>query len=404
MPLIRDSEGFGGKAEARLVSVVGAVPATENWPAAVRARYTTKNGEDVLLDIPMTEDAFEVMKPFLADPLTAQRPRNYSESEIASFFTEHAEKAHVWVRAWKGFIRARLAGPGSHYFRLVDLGKYVRQRDGQERISFTLQTEDGLEAKFSAPYKLEYSLGDTPEKDTISTPGQMWTYLENLGLNSHLWEETVVSADALWPRRGGPDPLFMDPDDITPELLALIQQYGPTTVKITIENDAEYGLGPVRKGQYAEVKMIQVEGTPPPQTESDEKEFQREREVFDAQMDILVKLVTGRDDAVFYENGKESKDGVYVIVNVLVPIVNQYPHVVTRYKANGEPATTIPPTPDSWNLDGLVAINEAVRRLNNLGTELANLTGLIDANDHSKLLEWVADNVPELIQAEGSVY
>lgn len=388
------------------------IEASEHFPESLLVDYATKNGEDLSLAIPLNEEAFATMRPFLKDPMTNQRPTGNTEGELGKFFKGHAETGYIWVNARKNFIKARMAPVGEHYVTLAGFGRYYSQKNTQERVTFYVETREGWQASWTAPYKVEYTVGSTPDQDTISTPGLMWSYLEALGLDQEKFAETIGEAPALWPREqlplgGEAKPLFSDPDNIMPELHRLMLEYGLNTLKIKVTMDKKYGLGVERQGQYHEVKYYLVEGAQPKRDDqmTDKVEFEHERKVFDAQMDILVKLVSGKDSAVFYdEDGKETQDAVFVILNVLVPVVNQYPHVVTRFKPNGEPATTIPPTPDSWNLDGLVATNLMVERLNKLGTELANPAGLVDKSDHTRLLEWVSENVSEFDQAEGGVY
>ena len=80
---------------------------------------------------------------------------------------------------------------------------------------------------------------------------------------------------------------------------------------------------------------------------------------------------------------------------ILKPLVLAYPAAVVPDPPVIFNAT---PSPDTWNLDGLVCASFTAQRLMKVASEdNGALFDLVDLSDHegTKILEWAADNVPE---------
>ena len=112
--------------------------------------------------------------------------------------------------------------------------------------------------------------------------------------------------------------------------------------------------------------------------------------------DRLTQALFSKGDVRLMLGGKFTPEGRDVALNVIRPVVHAYPETVKKLKDDGTPVIRIPPTPDTWQTDGLVCLGFVAERLIAAGTE--KLFGLVNFSqpDNGKLLAWTAENVPEL--------
>jgi len=93
--------------------------------------------------------------------------------------------------------------------------------------------------------------------------------------------------------------------------------------------------------------------------------------------------------------GKLTDEGRTIAVNVLVPLLNRWPEGILKQKEDGTPAVHLPPTPETWNINALVAASktaEAIMGLDegerfvavNLGDQGASIIGWAEKN----LADW----------------
>jgi hypothetical protein len=324
-----------------------------------------------------------------------QAPAN-NEAALRQFIEANAvrEVFDVYVN---GFIRSRLAPEGTHTFERI-LGMWTYSTDGGPRIGMTAVTKDGLTTTWSCKDpQLQKEVGQSgPDADYIGGDGQLnpnqyvFIYLQNFGLDWEAMQENLKTAEAYWPRitdmETGTKPLFPSLENPWPGFLAMIDRWNP--VKMEITRHAQYGLGPKRVGQFPIVKMTPIE------RDESGAEFGREKALFLELWDNLTKAVLSRDDARFIAGANLTEDGKAVALATLKPLVVAHPQAVTAGKnPDGSPALCLPPEPQTWTLDGLVAANFTAERL--LALEAEDLFNVVKLNDPAPFTTWAAEAVPE---------
>jgi hypothetical protein len=375
------------------------IEARDNWPAALRAVYA---GEEALLSlaVPMDPTCAKAIGAFIT-PYEGEIPTD--EPTLRKFLREHIIQDEIWVSAYKGFIKSRLAPAGKHKFKLHQVRKFTRRADGDDRIGITVCTDQGLETGFTAPWPgIKAIRGNTPETDSIEISEQKLgtQYLVALGLDLDKWEIEMKRAEALWPRQGVTS-MFSDENDVAPEILQAVARHGVQYVQLEIELDDQYGLGPKREGQYHEVVMkiyaTNDSGTRDTETleEESRSDFDDERVYFTTLFDSLTKLVSGKDNALFTINGYLTAEGRDITKMIIVPLAQERPDTVKGKKPDGTPALPFPVTEEGWNLEGLHWL-AGVAQLLMTTVDLSDLVGVVDRNDPSKIVQWAKENEAQL--------
>jgi len=326
-----------------------------------------------------------------------------NEAALRAFIEANVVRDPVQVYV-SGFIQSRQAQAGAHVFeRILWVYQYNRGSDGQARLGMVAVTKDGQTTSWTCPEpQFDKRKGDTPEGDYIgplSPDAHAFLYLQTFGLDwKRMEKEDLTRAEAYWPGHFNEDgqpiePLFPDLLNPWPGFLAIIDRHGWKPIKMEIENHPQYGIGPKRLSKGL-VKMIEVE-----RDGADSAEFAREAERFMADYDNLTAVLFNKADGRLMFSGSFTQEGRDVAVNVIKPVVYRWPGVVKLHKADGSPEIRVPPTPDSWHLNGVVCLGFLAERLmaaaakdGALLFELVNLSN----PDPEKLLAWAEANVPEL--------
>lgn len=358
---------------------------------SLRVVFTIEGNQTISLSVTIEEPAPDLWG-FVPDPESA--PTN--EAQLRAFIEANIVRDPVDVYA-SGFIQSRIAPEGTHTFtKIVRIYQYTNKA-GDHKLGMVASTEDGLTASWNCPEpKFDKVQGETPDGDRIgplSPDVYAFQYLQMFGLDWKRMEaEDLANAKAYWPGHYDASgklitPLFPDLANPWPGFLAMIDQHGRKSVKLEIENDKQYGLGPKRLSKGL-VKMVEVDA-------STNVEFDRELAYFYEQWDNLAKVVLAKDDARFVAGGKLTDDGKAVAVGILKPLVQAHPHLLkSPQMVDGKPVVTFPPTSKSWHLDGLVAVNFAAEKLMKLGPD--EMFTVVNLTDPVSLLAWAAANVPEL--------
>jgi len=384
--------------------VMRAKTADSNFPDSLRAVYKIVGSDGtVSLSVPINDPASRLLG-FCEEPENA--PTN--EKELRAYISAFAiyDPIHVYVK--NDFISSRLALEGEHTFvRITSIWPYQNKKP-EDRLMFIGVTADGFTTSWNSkdPH-LQYRIGDTPDQDWIGDEGAFhqgktaFQYLQAFGLSWAKLKDDIENAAALWPGHydgdGRPiEPLFPNTENPWPGFLEIIKRHGPNAVKMTIVNDNQYGLGPLRTEKFSTVimKPVEIVGGADPLTE----EFNREAVQFMEDWEKLTQALFSKPDARFMVAGKFTAEGRDVAVHVIKPVVHAYPAVVKQSKEDGTPVIRIPPTRDTWQVNGVVCLNFLAERLAKQEAEvLFNLVNLSEPNPEP-LLAWVAENVPELAE------
>lgn len=403
-----------GKLEVTYQSISDELsPPRDDWPAALKVLFKV-SGQDRMVTkfVPLDKTVSKRLEGF-CPPTEAT-----SEMGIRSHVEKTIIKEPIWIRLW-GSIQERLAPVGTYRFKLHKLGPKRPNREGVNQTWFTMKTKEGLYTSTPIKYPdLQHTVGKTPEddwigpKDELAPAKYMFKYLISFGLDwTRFAEENnpeceLLTCQALWPGHytaDGPpiEPFFSNPDDITQELVQAVARHGPRYVEIEIEDHPQYGLSP-KRGDYSLITMtpVIVEG-------QDDTEFQKERARFLMSWGHLANVVLAKENVEVARGSTWTPDGRAVAMMAIVPIITAYPHVVTTQKEDGTPRITVP-TSDTWDLDRMVCMSFVAEQLLEAHAKgEINLTdpivGIINSKDSSALLEWVAENVPELESGEEDV-
>jgi hypothetical protein len=319
-----------------------------------------------------------------------------NEAALRAFLEQNVNRGVLDVYV-SGFIKDRVAPEGTHTFvRIVRIFPYTRDRDGKPRLGVTAVTADGMTATFYCPDpQFDRSVGKTPDEDHIgplSPDVYIFQYLQVAGLDWAKMKDELERAKAYWPghfdKDGQPiEPLFPDALNPWPGFLAMVERHGPKAFKLEIEQGPN-GLRPkqVAKGL---VKMIQVEGP------TLDAEFEKERAAFEEVWNLLAQVVYAREDVRFLAGGKLTEDGKRLALATLVPLVRAHPDAVKDRNPDGSAKVWLPPSPNTWNINGLVCATFTAQRLLKLDEaarfDLVNL----GKPDPEKVVKWAAGAVPE---------
>jgi len=310
-----------------------------------------------------------------------------------------------------GFVQSRVALEGAHIFeRIIRVYQYARKRDGARRMGMVAVTADGLTTSWVCPEPdmRDNKKGDTPDGDEcgpFSADTYAFQYLQVFGLDWEKMKRELEEAEAYWPGHYDADgmpiePLFPDLANPWPGFLAMIERHGPKRVKMEIVRDKNYDnkLGPRYIGKGL-VKMIEVEGGEIAAGPSRaEKEFDREAGKFMENYDALTNAVLAPENGGlrFMVADHFTDQGKRIGMSVLKPLIYRYPDAVTAKKENGEPAIALPPTFQTWTLNGVVVANMTAERLLLLAKlDKEDLFKVVNLTDPAPLLAWVTENVPE---------
>ena len=397
--------GFRGRVQVTLTEIAEKIiDAHDEYPAALRAVYNVEGKEQtVTLAVPLdNEQGPEQVKGFLTSKIVGDWG---DEPGMRAALPNLLKKGPLWVNVWNNYIRYPLAGPGHHRGQVRSFRKSTAS-DGKMTMWIELATSDGLVSSWGCPYK-EYPMviGDTPDGDRWGiegesvNPSDYWLkYAIALGLDWDKLNAEIEAAPCLWPKHydsnGTPIPaLFPDMNDLTGAIYEAVQRHGPKTVEWDVVDHAQYGIGP-RRGEYSWVEL-----TPVIIESASDGEFRKEAERFASDFEMLTKVIHANNDVLFQRGTKLTPEGLSVAKAVIKPVVLAYPQLVTNQDQEGKPMLFIPPEPQDWQLNGLVCINFVAERLMaaeskqpGLLFQMVNLTN----PDPKALLDWVAENVPEI--------
>ncbi len=181
-------------------------------------------------------------------------------------------------------------------------------------------------------------------------------------------------------------PLFPDRANPWNGFLAITARHGWKSVKMTVERHKTYGLGPTRIAKGL-VKMVEVDS-------ADNAEFKAEKGVFLQLWTNLAKVVLADDNARFIAGTKLTDEGRTIAVNVLVPLLNHWPDGILKKKDDGSPAIHLPPTPNTWNINAMVAANKTAEAIMGLDEEDRFLhVSLTDGGKN--VVSWAEKNLAE---------
>lgn len=410
------SSGFTGTTRATYKEVADKIiEKNDNWPAATRVVFQTNEGERASLAVPHNVTKTEILRPWFLNSFPQEKiPSRHDD--LKEWLERNMPKGELWVYSKSGFIRSRLAPPGKHLFTLSEMWKWSYE-NGQNRLSFGLRTDQYLSVTWHVPYPTyEATKGQSPAEDKFLIPREnehAWRYLEALGLDWDKLELDIDSAPAVWDghfdNEGKPiPPLFPDEDNIAPQLLSAVVRhntdqagtYHPKLVRLNIIDDPNYGLGAERDSNFF-VKLTEVVRDEPPWDEP-AGEFSGEVTRFMESWDSLTKKVNGREDAIFMDNMKLTDEGRFAALSVLKPVMNEFPNYLKKRKEDGSPLLWLPPTPETWTLDGVVCASYLAERL--LEAEAGDggaIFEIVDQARPEKVVSWAKANVPELEGPEG---
>jgi len=293
-----------------------------------------------------------------------------------------------------GYIQSFTAMPGTHRGKFKSMFLTTRKTDGVVRAAIVLRNNQGLESFWTMPWGPDAKgenaaviaeVGDTAATDKIEifASKAVFDALITLGFDMDLFMKRLRSADAFFPHIGldgdGPEPMFQNHENITPELVAFMHEErdgydGPRTVEWKVVQETGYPIGPERTGQYKKVELTPVV--------VDESEFQQELKLFLTRWDKLTRKVFEDQDLRFVVAGAVTDQGYELAKKVMVPVINAYPDVVKGKKADGSPSIKLPPKPDTWNLNGLVAMSDFASKL------MKEEKFLDIINDQEQLIAW----------------
>jgi len=322
------------------------------------------------------------------------------EQALRKFIDDNIIRDPIMVYV-SGFIQSRIAEAGEHTFiKIIHIYQYTNKR-GDPKLGMIATTRDGLTTSWNCPEpKLTKRVGDKgPEGDYIgplSPDVYAFVYLQEFGLDwDRMGDEDLKNAVAYWPghydAEGVPiDPLFPSVENPWPGFLDITARHGWQPVKMTIVDHPTYGLGPKRIAKGL-VKMGEAD---------DDSEFNEELEVFKTLWDTLVGVLFNDEHGRLMAGKTLTQDGKAVALHVLKPLITTWPDAVKQYKADGTPAIRLPPTPESWTLNGLVCANFSAERLLKLDEtkrfEVVNLNPPKDAKlEDLEIVKWAKEAVPE---------
>lgn len=346
------------------------------------------------MSVPIHESASNKLWGFVPSDIPQPAPR---EQAIRDYIYQHFVRDTVWVNVVSGWVTMRLAPEGVHVFTLHDIRRTTSKNDyGNYSAWFNLRTRDGLGVEFPAVYRVTARIGSTPESDGIgiSPETKLHMYLSTLGLDFEAFNEEIMAAPALWPEHGEPS-MFSDSNNICPELVQAIARHGPTEVQIPIVMTSQWGLGAkvkqVAKMKVADMTPVVVRADAVSKTTNDE--FEIEAMTFNTMMDVLSETAYG-ESFLANDGTPVHKGNTPLLKNVVLPVVAQYPWVVTRTKADGTPSVTFPVSADGWSINGLVCFQLLAERLTKASA--AKEVELEEVfSDNESLLFWVEREVPE---------
>ena len=368
---------------------------------SLRVAFTIKGTEDaVSLGVAIENPAADLLG-FVPDPNEA--PVN-NEAALRQFIQGAAYREPLTVYVG-GFIRSRLALEGTHTFTsITNIIQYNRQSDGQVRLVMVAATADGLTTSWTCPEpKFKKEKQEVPDDDYIgplSADAYAFQYLQMFGLDwNRMQSEDLAFAEAYWSghydKQGNPiTPLFPDRANPWGGFLAITARHGWKSVKMTIERHKTYGLGPTRIGKGL-VKMIEVDAGG-----AMDAEFEREKLVFLELWDNLTKVLLNKDTDRFMAGGKLTDEGRTIAVNVLVPLLNRWPEGILKQKEDGTPAVHLPPTPETWNINALVAASKTAEAIMGLDEEGRFLhVSLTDGGKN--IIGWAEENLADWWDGSG---
>lgn len=363
----------------------------------VKLVFHSTKGEEFGYGVPIGQDAPRYLKP-LTGAVSATSEEGIRRA-LAGVTSEPR-----WCKTWGSRVMDFLAGPGDYIAQLNG----IRQAAGQDHKTWwiSLITENGLlvpDFPARLPENLELRKGDEPENDYIGPKAAFnpdkspWFYLVKLGLDWARFVKEMSESKALWPghydeRLDPVESFFDDPADLTMAMIIAISRHGLKPVKVTVHVDPKYGLQ-VKKGQFFfELTEVIVQGQGP------SAEFEREKGAFYLNLDALTAKVLNRPDARFMAGDKVTEDGRKMIgtdtTGIIKPLILAYPALVKLRRDDGTPGINIPPTPESWTLNGLAALNIAIERLMRLDD--GEMFTTINMTNPAPLLAWAKTNCPEL--------
>ena len=338
---------------------------------SLRVAYNIKGTEDtVSLGVSIESPAADLLG-FVPDPNEA--PVN-NETALRQFIQGSAYREPLTVYVG-GFIRSRLALEGTHTFTsIANVIQYNRQSDGQVRLVMVAATADGLTTSWTCPEpQFKKTKGETPDSEDeyigpLSPDSYAFQYLQMFGLDWEQMQKDLRNAEAYWPghydTNGNPiTPLFPDQSNPWNGFLAITARHGWKPVKMTVERHKQFGLGPKRIAKGL-VKMVEVDAG-----SSMNAEFEREKLVFLELWDNLTKVVLADDNTRFMAAGKLTDEGRTIASGILVPLLHRWPEGILKQKDDGSPAVHLPPTPDTWNINALVAASKTAEAIMGMDEE-----------------------------------
>ena len=395
---IGKQDGFTGTTLATFDHVADTVmDAHDPFPRSLRAVYVTPGNDNLSLGIPLDDTKGKVLIPFFAGELPSEDLPD-GEDRLKEWLTKHLPKEEIWVYANNNFIRSRNAPPGTHRFHLYTIWKWAYS-DGSPRMSFTLRTKEELGTTWHSPYpNFVIVVGKDPDDDKFKIDGSHAVqYLDILGLDWDRIGKEIVASNAIWDGHWDSDgrpveAYFPDANNLCRRLIELFVEQHPgklPEVQITIEDHDTFGLGPTRGAQtFVNMTPIIIERSI---VEPDYSGFDEEVERFLAAWDGVTKVAKENPEANLCVNGKLTQAGKDVAVLYMKPVVAAYPDVVKARHPDGGPAIALPPTKDTWDMDGMISIAMVGEWL--LMSHAENKIDLTQFIVESDLLEWVAEHV-----------
>lgn len=408
MPVNMGKEGEGGTYEGLTGNFMARpsviadklVEGKEGRPDALRVTFEVAGREDaVSLFVPLHESAADRLRPFIPD-VPDDVPTD--EAGMRSYLAANLPGRDFLVYASNGSVRGVTAPEGKQRVRLTGLNKFSRQADGQARVRFFTETKDHETVTFTVRHPdIVCKVGATPEEDDIGPAKEfnpnpyLFEYLIAFGLDWKRFEREVKDAyeqGRLFTRLGldGPEEgFFSDPNDLTEELFQATHRHSPNRwCEVEIVDHKQYGLGP-KRGAYSHIEFtpVIVEGG---STSKADAEFEKEKLRMMTAWDVLTQIVTGDENARLMAGTQFTRQGRALAACTLKPLILKYPDAVLRKNQDGTPYIEVPPKPDTWNVNGMVAAACTAERLCKDGK-----VGLIDLNDAEgtaeRVVEWASD-------------
>lgn len=313
-------------------------------------------------------------------------------TRISAYLTTEAKVAYVR----NSFIQSFAAMPGKHRGKFHSLF-LLAPNDTQRRCGISIRDDDGYESFWTMPWgpkpdgkgaAVVTVVGATAADDQLEVfkSKAVWESLITLGFNWDAFKEMIGKADAYYTSVGLDGEIagvFADHENITPELAAFLKDPkngGPATVRWDVIDDPKYGIGP-KRGDYSKVLLTTIE--------VDDAGFNHELSLFMTRWDQLTAKLSGDQNARFLQAGKLTDKGRVVAKAVLKPVIEVYPDAVKAKKPDGSPSVKMPPSPETWELNGLVCATLLAARLYDEET-VEEIVG-----DTEQLLAWVNLSVDE---------